>query len=361
MQTLKQTSLYNFHQQLGARIVPFAGWDMPVQYKGVIEEHCAVREQAGLFDVSHMGEIFVTGVGARDFIQNLITNNITKIGNGQCQYSVCCYEDGGVVDDVIVYQFNTEKFMVIVNAANVEKDFSWMQKNKQKNVQIENKSDVFSLLALQGPKACEILWSLVDVDLTKLKYFSFCETLFGQHEVILSRTGYTGEDGFEICCAWDSGPEIWQQILKAGQGFGIQPIGLAARNTLRLEAAYSLYGHEISESINPLEANLGWVVALDKAQFIGKKALQKTKSEGAKRKLIGLEMVGKGIARDGYKVFGLDGEVGYVTSGSYAPTLQKSIALALVDAGLGTGIELFVQVRNQKLQARIIKLPFYER
>lgn len=361
MQTLKQTSLTNLHQELGARIVPFAGWDMPVQYKGVIEEHLSVRKQAGLFDVSHMGEIFVTGVGARDFIQNIITNNITKIGNGQCQYSACCYEDGGVVDDVIVYQFNAEKFMIIVNAANVEKDFSWMQKNKQKNVQIENKSHVFSLLALQGPKSPQILQPLVDADLYQLKYFSFCETLFGQHEVILSRTGYTGEDGFEICCAWDSGPEIWQQILKAGQGFGIQPIGLAARNTLRLEAAYSLYGHEISESINPLEANLGWVVALDKAQFIGKKALQKTKSEGAKRKLIGLEMVGKGIARDGYKVFGLDGEVGYVTSGSYAPTLQKSIALALVDAGLGTGIELFVQVRNQKLQARIIKLPFYER
>lgn len=360
---LKRTSIYASHVGLKGRMVPFAGWEMPVQYKGVIEEHNCVREKAGLFDVSHMGEIFVTGAKAKDFVQNMITNDITKIGDGCSQYSVCCYEDGGVVDDVIVYQFNAEKFMIIVNAANVEKDFAWLQKNNTQKVQLENKSEAFALLALQGPKAPEILRPLVSVALHTLKYFSFCETLMGQHEIILSRTGYTGEDGFEICCAWDRAPEIWHQILKAGEAYGLQPIGLAARNTLRLEAAYSLYGHEISEAINPLEARLGWVVALDKEQFIGKKALQKVKNGGVKRKLVGLEMIDKGVARDGYKVFSGHAEIGFVTSGSYAPTLQKSIALALVAAN-GTaeqGNELLVQVRNQKLRAVVVPLPFYKK
>ncbi|MBI4411249.1 MAG: glycine cleavage system aminomethyltransferase GcvT [Deltaproteobacteria bacterium] len=364
---LKRTPLFEIHKKLGARMVEFGGWEMPVQYTGVIEEHRAVRNSAGLFDISHMGEIFVTGEHARDFVNLITTNDISKILDGQCQYAACCYEKGGVVDDVISYRFNPKKYLIIVNASNVDKDFEWFQKNKTAGVTLENKSSDYSLLALQGPKAQKILQPLVDYPLDKLVYYHFCETKMGGKPIILSRTGYTGEDGFEICGAWDDAPVFWELLMKEGASNGLQPIGLGARDTLRLEAAYSLYGHEIGETINPLEARLGWVVklgstTLDKSDFIGKKALQEIKASGIKRNLVGIEMVENGIPRQGYEVFSGERKIGVITSGTFSPTLNKAIGLALVESGFGAvGSELLVQVRRQKLRGQIVNLPFYKR
>ena len=377
---LKRTPLFEIQKKLGARMVDFGGWEMPVQYKGVIDEHRAVRNAAGLFDISHMGEIFVTGERARDFINLITTNDISKITDGQCQYAACCFDNGGVVDDVISYQFNPKKYLVIVNASNAEKDYEWFQKQTlplppspggrgwgEGEVKIENKSSEYSLLALQGPKAKQILQTLVDFPLDKLVYYHFCETKMGGKPIILSRTGYTGEDGFEICGAWNDGPLFWEMLMKTGAPSGLQPIGLGARDTLRLEAAYSLYGHEITPEINPLEARLGWVVklgspTLDKLDFIGKKALQEIKAGGVKRTLVGLEMIDNGIPRPGYEIFSGDKKIGFVTSGTFSPTLGKAIGLALIESGFGAvGSELFVQVRKQRLKAQTVHLPFYHR
>lgn len=359
---LKRTPLFENHKKLGARLVEFGGWEMPVQYKGVIDEHTTVRKAVGLFDVSHMGELFVTGDNAGRFINHIITNNIERIGDGQCQYTAACYDHGGVVDDLIVYQFNPQKYLIVANASNIDKDFEWLQKNQKFDVTLENKSDQFSLLALQGPKAEQVLKSLVDLDLTQLKSFSFKETIIKGCATIVSRTGYTGEDGFEIFVGADKAPEIWDLLLNKGGDYGIQPIGLAARDTLRLEASYSLYGHEITENINPLEARLGWVVKLDKTEFIGKKALQEAKDQGLKRQLVGLEMIEPGIPRDGYEIFNQEEKIGVITSGTFSPTLKKGIGLALIQKEFAKeGSQLLVQIRHKKQKARVVKLPFYKR
>lgn len=377
---LKRTPLYEVHKKLGARLVEFGGWEMPVQYTGVMEEHRAVRERVGLFDISHMGEIFVTGEKAQEFINHLTTNDIRRIQDGGCQYAACCYENGGVVDDVISYQYNPKKYLVVVNASNTDKDFEWFQKQNQFGVKIENKSPEHCQLALQGPLAQQVLQKVISFNLTDLKYYNFCETVTlplspshrgrGDEEgkkIILSRTGYTGEDGFEIYGAATDALFLWETLMQAGKEEEIAPIGLAARDTLRLESAYSLYGHEISDTINPLEARLAWIVrlgsrTLDKSQFIGQKSLERIKAEGIKRKIIGIEMIDAGVPRQGYKIFAEGKEVGVVTSGTFSPTLQKGIALVLVNAKeTPDSGELAVEVRGQQRKGKIVSLPFYKR
>lgn len=357
----KKTSLYEWHVQLGGRIVDFAGWAMPVQYSGVIPEHSAVRSAVGLFDVSHMGEMVVRGPGAKRELNRLITNDLDRIGDGQCQYSVVCYESGTVVDDVIFNQRSPDDFLIVVNATNREKDFSWFKQHLPATLDVQDVSDEYFLLALQGPNAKRVLTEVSERSWNDLKPFHFVEVSLLGVKVWISRTGYTGEDGFEIGGPWGQAPIIWQALMEAGAGHGILPVGLAARNTLRLEAAYSLYGHEISDTINPLEARLGWVVKLDKTEFIGKKALEEIRARGIKRALIGLEMVDRGIARDGCAVgIGREG-VGWVTSGTYSPTLKKSIALGLVEKRHDSAADYWVEIRDQPLRAKKIPLPFYAR
>lgn len=365
---LKRTPLYDIHKKLGARMVEFGGWEMPIQYTGVIDEHQTVRQSVGLFDISHMGEILVMGTQASAFVNYLTTNDITRIQDYGCQYSALCYENGMVVDDVISYRFNANKYLVVVNASNTLKDFEWFACHREKHpwlsdVKIENVSPLYCQLALQGPKAHEVLEPLVCFSLSQLSTYTFCETtLFGK-SIILSRTGYTGEDGFEIYGKWDNASWLWEKILKAGEGQGIKPIGLGARDTLRLEASYSLYGHEIGESINPFEARLGWIVKLDKldkSEFIGKKELLEIKAKGPKRNLIGLMMVDREIPRQGFKVYLSDRCVGHVTSGTYSPTLKKGIALALIESSFGKNFEdFFIEIRNEKKKAKKASLPFY--
>ncbi len=358
---MKKTPLYGEHLKLKAKMVPFAGFEMPVQYKGVLDEHCCVREKAGLFDISHMGEIFITGPKAKTFINHVTTNNIDKIGDGKCQYSVMCLESGGVVDDVITYQFNPQKFMMVVNAANIEKDLKWLLKNQTEGVTIENRSDEFFQLALQGPLAHKILQAFVDFGLAWFSTFSFKEATIDGTPVIISRTGYTGEDGFEIYGPASKAVHFWDMLLKAGLEYGLQPIGLAARDTLRLEAAYSLYGQEIDETINPLEARLAWVVRLDKLEFIGKEALKAVQKEGPKRALVGLDLVGQSIPRAGFEIFKNDQKIGSITSGTFSPILNRAIGLGLVDkdqAHLGDDVE--IAIRKNRVKARIVSLPFYK-
>ncbi|MBX7147483.1 glycine cleavage system aminomethyltransferase GcvT [bacterium] len=358
---LKKTPLNEIHKSLGARMVEFGGWEMPVQYTGVIDEHNAVRNAVGLFDISHMGEIIVEGELAKDFINYITTNKIDKIKDGGCQYAAVCNPDGGCVDDVISYQYNPQKYLVVVNASNTDKDFAWFTENNMHGVSIANVSPQYCQLALQGPKAEATLQPLIRFPLGDLKYYTFCETEMKGIPIILSRTGYTGEDGFEIYGASNRAVDLWNMLMKAGEAHGIKPIGLAARDTLRLEPSYSLYGHEITDTVNPLEARLGWVVALDKPDFIGKDSLEKIKQSGVKRTIIGLEMIDKAVPRQGYEIENASGKIGVVTSGTFSPTLEKSIAMALIDKKAADHDEFFVVVRGKKMKAKKISLPFYKR
>lgn len=358
MSELKTTPLTATHQSLGARMVPFGGWNMPVTYTKLIQEHHAVRKAVGLFDICHMGEIFVEGPQAEDFIQYITTNDITKIGDGQCQYAICCYEDGGVVDDVISYRFNPQKYLVVVNASNTDKDFEWFQKNNKFDCVITNQSADYFQLALQGPQADACLKKAFGFDASGIKNFNFVETTLGATPVILSRTGYTGEDGFEIYGPLAQAKNVWDALLAQGA----VPIGLGARDTLRLESAMSLYGHEINENINPLEARLSWTVKLDKGDFLGKEALVKIKENGVDRKLVGIEMIEAGIPRENYELYTGDQKIGWVTSGTFSPTLEKSIALCLVDKNYSSlGQEFDVAIRKKRTRARVVALPFYRR
>jgi aminomethyltransferase len=360
---MKTTPLNQQHKQLGARMVPFGGWEMPVQYSGVIAEHLAVRQAAGLFDVSHMGEIEVKGAGALDYIQYLTINDAAVLIDGQVQYSAFCYPEGGVVDDVTLYRFAADHFMFCVNASNIDKDFAWMQKiladGAFKNVLLTDRSPEFAQLALQGPKAQNILARLTDADLDQLVYYHFVEADVAGVPTIISRTGYTGEDGFELYFAADKAQMIWSQLLETGADAGLVPIGLGARDTLRLEKKYALYGHELSESISPLEAGLGWITKLDKPSFVGQTALQEMKGKGVPRRLVAIRMSDKGIPREEYPVFVGEKEVGVVTSGTMSPLLKVGIALALVEssvAAIGTAVE--IGIRQRRVAAEIIKPPF---
>ncbi|MFN6963167.1 MAG: glycine cleavage system aminomethyltransferase GcvT [Pyrinomonadaceae bacterium] len=365
---LKQTPLNQVHRDLGGKMVNFGGWDMPVQYPaGVIEEHLRTRTAAGLFDVSHMGEFWVEGRDAIAFVNRLTTNDVTKLVDGQAHYSAMTNERGGVVDDLLVYRFGPEKLLLVVNAGTTEKDWDWVTSHKREgeDVALTNVSADYCQIAIQGPNAIDILQKLTETDLSSIKYYHFTTGRVDDVESIISRTGYTGEDGFEVYAAADKAVQLWNKMLETGglgsEG-GILPAGLAARNTLRLEAAMSLYGHELGDDISPLEANLGWIVKLQKGDFIGSDVLKKQKEAGLTRKLVGFEMTDKGIARDGCDVYAGDKKVGQVTSGSPAPFLKKNIGLAFVPVEFANaGQEIKIDVRGKMLSAVVVPTPFYKR
>ena len=361
---LKKTPLNAVHRELGGKMVDFGGWDMPVQYSaGVIEEHMATRTRAGLFDVSHMGEIWVEGKDAIPFVNRLTTNDVTKLVDGQAHYSALTNENGGVVDDLLVYRFDVDKLLLVVNAGTTEKDWDWIaSKTGDDVVTLVNASSDYCQIAVQGPEAVDILKTLTDTELDPIKYYHFTTGKVDGIESIISRTGYTGEDGFEVYAAADSAEQIWNKLLEAGKSVGILPCGLAARNTLRLESAMSLYGHELSDEITPFEANLGWITKLQKGEFIGSDALKQKKENGIKRRIAGFEMTEPGIARDGYDVYIADKRVGYVTSGSPAPFLKKNIGLAFLPVEFANdGQEIRIDVRGKHLSAKVVPTPFYKR
>lgn len=360
---MKHTPLYEQHAALGGRIIDFGGWALPVQYSGIIEEHEAVRNAAGLFDVSHMGEVTVKGSGALAFIQHLVTNDISKAVDGQAVYSPMCYPDGGVVDDLLVYRMGAEDFLLVVNAANTDKDFAWICEHLPDDVKAENVSDKWAQLALQGPKAQAILQKLTDYPLGDIRFFHFVPNArVADMDALVSRSGYTGEDGFELYTAAENAPALWQALLDAGRGDGLLPAALGARDTLRFETALPLYGQEISADISPLEAGLTRFVKLDKPDFIGKAALVKQAEAGLKRKLVGFEMVGRGVPRSHYGVAKDGRTVGFVTTGSFSPTIKKNLGLALVEADYAVqDAALEIVIRDKPVEARIVPLPFYSK
>ncbi len=365
---LKKTPLNAAHRSLGGRMVDFGGWDMPVQYPaGVIEEHMRCRTRAGLFDVSHMGEIWVDGRGALDFVNRLTTNDVTKLVDGQAHYSALTNVGGGTVDDLLVYRFAAEKLLLVVNAGTTEKDWEWITAHHtdEDDCALTNASGEFCQIAVQGPDALGIVQQLTETDLSAIGYYHFTEGWVNDVESIISRTGYTGEDGFEIYAAPEYAERLWNKILETGSygsPEGILPCGLAARNTLRLESAMSLYGHELEDDITPLEAGLGWITKLQKGEFIGSAALAVQKESGVKRKIAGFEMTEPGIARDGYDVYINDVKVGVVTSGSPAPFLKKNIGLAFLPPEFANvGQEIKIDVRGKHLSAQVVPTPFYKR
>jgi aminomethyltransferase len=358
---VKKTPIYEKHCEMGGRIIDFGGWALPVEFTGVIDEHEQVRTAAGLFDVSHMGEIIVKGPDATQFISNLITNNITGAEDYQTIYSPMCYSNGGVVDDLLVYKYSNQFYLLVVNAANIDKDFEWMKENLIDQVEIENVSEIYAEIAIQGPKSDEILQELTMTSLEEIKFFHFKpHVMIDGREAIVSRTGYTGEDGFEIYIKSEDAAALWEKILKVGRDKGLIPVGLGARDTLRFEAALPLYGHELSKDISPIEAGLGRFVKLEKDSFIGREALIKQKEEGVKRKLVGFEMIERGIPRNEYDVQIQGRNIGYVTTGSFSPSLKKNIGLALIEADYALeGTELDIVIRGKTIKAKIVKLPFY--
>ena len=362
MSDSKRTPLYEVHKQLGARLVPFGGWDMPVAYSGIAKEHRAVRTAAGLFDVSHMGEFEIRGPQALDLIQLVTTNNAAVLADGQAQYSAMAYTSGTVVDDLLVYRRGSEDYLLVVNAGNIQKDFDWIQSHNHFNASLKNISDQVTLLAVQGPNSAQILQSLTRIRLSEIGYYHFAQGKVVDADAIVSRTGYTGEDGFEIYFSPEYSQPIWNSIIEAGQPHGLVPAGLGARNTLRLEAKMLLYGNDMDENTTLLEAGLGWIVKPEKGDFIGRDSLVRQKQQGLKRKLVGFEMLGREIARDHYPVF-VDGrEAGHVTSGSPSITLNKNIGLAYVPAGnAAIGSHFQVSIRNRMCDAEVVKTPFYKR
>jgi aminomethyltransferase len=354
--SLRRTPLYDEHKALGARLVDFSGWKMPVQYQGIKAEHQAVRERVGLFDVSHMGEVVFRGPDAEDAVQRLVTRDVSRLEEGQAGYSAVCYEDGGTVNDVLVYR-RPEDFLIVVNAANREKDVDYFREHTgDLDVEFADESDAWALLALQGPEAVGLLQNLTDADLSSLKYYRFLEGEVAGTRAMISRTGYTGEDGFEIYLSPEDAPQVWRQLI----GAGASPAGLGARDTLRLEAGMCLYGNELDPETTPLEAGIGFAVHLDKEQeFIGQDALRKEKEEGLRKKLVGFEVEGRGIARHDYPVKVGDETVGRVTSGTHSPTLNKAIGLALVSPEVEDRFE--VVIRERPVEAHTVELPFYKR
>jgi len=359
---LKRTPLYAAHRRAGAKMVEFAGWDMPVQYRGVIEEHLAVRGAAGLFDVSHMGEIEVRGAGALDFCQRLTANDVARLQLFQAQYSFLLNEQGGVVDDVIIYRVKPEAYFICVNAANVDKDFAWLAGRAGADVELDNQSAMYAQLALQGPAAEAILQPLTAQSLTEVKSFQFRFADVAAVRCMVARTGYTGESGFELYCHGDAAERLWNALMEAGRSHGLVAVGLGARDTLRLEKAYPLYGHELDDSTTPLEAGLDWVLKLTKPSFLGRERLLEQKRQGVTRKLVGLEALEPGIPRAGYGVFKDGAKIGAVTSGTKSPSLGKAIALAYVaSAAARVDNRLDVEIRGRKIAAKIVALPFYRR
>lgn len=364
LENLKKTPLYNTYKEHGGKIVEFGGWAMPVQFDGIISEHEAVRCNAGLFDVSHMGEVDIKGVQAFEFVQKLVTNDIAVLEDNQVLYTFMCYENGGVVDDLLVYKFSKDHFYLVINAGNIDKDFQWMLDNKGSyDMELTNISNEVAEVAIQGPKAQKILQKITDLDLDEIKFF-YCkrDVLVDGVKCLISRTGYTGEDGFEVYTVPEEIEKIWHKLLEIGEEEGLKPAGLGCRDTLRFEACLPLYGNELSQDITPLEAGLGFFVKLKKTGFIGKEALLKQKEQGLKRKSVGFEVKDRGIPRHGYEVTACGEKIGVVTTGYFSPTLKKNIGLALIDSKyseLGTEIEIVI--RGKALKAEVISKKFYKK
>ncbi|MBV9625563.1 MAG: glycine cleavage system aminomethyltransferase GcvT [Acidobacteria bacterium] len=363
----RKTALYASHRESKAKMVEFNGWEMPVEYSGIIAEHLAVRNAVGIFDVSHMGDICLAGTEALTAVQHISMNDASRLSLGQAQYSALLYPQGTFVDDVVVHRLGSEEYLLVINAGTREKDFNWVRDNTREfDCRVENLSDRFTQIAIQGPKAASLLQKLTDTDLATLKFYWFRRArLCGLDDILIARTGYTGEDGFEIYIPSDEGVSrrVWNDLFAAGRDAGAIPCGLGARNTLRLEARLPLYGHEISDTINVWEASLDRFCKLEKEEFIGREALARAKEAPLRRKLVGIEMKERGIARDGYKVWSQEGrEIGWITSGSYAPFLRKNIALAYVPPEFSApGRELSVEIREQYVGARVVPTPFYQR
>lgn len=360
---LKRTPLYDQHRALGARLVEFGGWEMPVQYSSISDEHRAVRSKAGLFDVSHMGEFKVEGSGSLAFLQYLVPNDVSRLAIGQALYTQLCLPSGNVIDDLLIYHLAENQYMLVVNAGNIEKDFAWVKSQAESfDVQLENQSDTTSLLALQGPLAQEILQPLTEVNLADIRYYHFVQGMVDGVNCIISRTGYTGEDGFELYCPPTDVVKLWIDLLAAGQPAGLIPAGLGARDTLRLESGFCLYEHELDEKTNPLEARLGWTVKLDKGDFIGRAALQQAKEQGLQKKLVGVELLDRGVPRGGYAIYDGDQQIGYLTSGAPGLTVNKNIAMGYVDVPHAVVDQpIQIDIRGRHLAARIVPLPFYKR
>lgn len=361
---LKRTPLYECHVNAGARMVPFVGWEMPVQYKGVIDEHRAVRTAVGLFDVSHMGEIEVVGRRALDLVQYVTCNDASRLAVGRAQYSGLMTPRGTFVDDLLVHKMADDRYFLVVNAANADKDYAYLcaQSAAFEDTDVVNRSEEFAQLAVQGPRALEVVQQLTPVKLDEIKYYRFVEGEVNGAQSLIARTGYTGEDGFELYVAPEQAPALWDRLMETGAPAGIVPCGLGARDTLRFEACMHLYGNDIDDTTTPLEAGLEWIVKLEKGPFLGRDALVRQRSSGVKRRLVGFEVTGRGIARHGYGVFSGDKQVGDVTSGTFAPTLGKPLGLGYVQqdlAGVGTPIE--IDIRAQRVSARVVETPFYRR
>jgi glycine cleavage system T protein (aminomethyltransferase) len=357
---MKKTKFYDIHVKNGAKIVEFAGYQMPIQYSSIIGEHKTVRKSVGVFDVSHMGEVFIRGDRALDFVQEITINDASKLNDGRVQYSAMCYKDGGIVDDLLVYRISKNEFMLVINASNIEKDFNWMKENNTFGVEIDNQSDNYSLLAMQGPDSKKTLQKICDRELD-IEYYHFFKAKVGGIEMIVSRTGYTGELGYEIYFTGDekTAEDIWYKVFDAGKEFNIQPIGLAARDSLRLEMGFCLYGNDIDKATNPLEAGLGWITKLKKERFIGKDALMKVKEEGLKRKLVPISTSEKVFPRHGYELSVNGEKIGTVTSGTVSPTLDKAISLGYVDFEYAyEGATVNFLVRGKEVPANIVTLPF---
>lgn len=370
---LKRTALFEEHQRLGGRLIDFGGWELPVQYTGVMDEHLACRSSAGLFDVSHMGEVHVEGRQSEAFLNYLVTNNVAKLADGQAQYTAMCNEQGGIVDDLVIYRRARDRFLVVVNASNTDKDFAHMQviekrftaKNAGADLRVTNESAKYTQIAIQGQKAQAILQTLTETPLAPIKTYWFAEgKVLGSIPAVLARTGYTGEDGFEVYVPWEKGPDVWRALMEAGQPHGIKACGLGARDTLRLEMKYPLYGHELSDETNPLEAGLGWVTKLDKDDFVGKAPVAAAKAAGLKRALVGVKLLERGIPRQGYGVFDAEGktQIGEMTSGTQSPSTKIALGIAYVTlphAPVGTKIT--VDVRGAKIPAEVVATPFYKK
>jgi len=360
---MKDTALSKIHEALGAKMVPFAGYNMPVQYEGVKVEHEIVRTGVGVFDVSHMGEFVISGPNALALIQKIATNDASKLKDGKAQYSCMPNNDGGIVDDLIIYRVNEEKYILVVNASNIEKDWNWISSHNDVGAEMRDVSDDYSLLAIQGPKAVEAMQSLTEVDLSNIKYYTFQIAKFaGVDNVIVSATGYTGSGGFEIYCKNEDVAEVWAKVFEAGADFGIKPIGLAARDTLRLEMGYCLYGNDIDDTTSPIEAGLGWITKFTK-DFVNREQLESQKRTGVERKLVAFEMQERGIPRQGYDIVDGNGnKIGNVTSGTMSPSMGIGIGLGYVPTIFtDVGSNIYIQIRKNRVAAQVVKLPFYKK
>ncbi len=359
---MKRTPFFSLHQQAGAKIVPFGGFEMPVQYSSIMDEHRCVRERVGVFDVSHMGEFYVTGPNAGAFVQSVTVNDVTKLSPGAVQYSAMCYDDGGIVDDLLVYMLGDNAYMLVVNAANIQKDFEWLKSHPMDGAELVDRSEEYALLAVQGPKAEAVLQPLTSAVLSDLAYYHFTQGDLAGVPMIISRTGYTGEKGYELYFAPEYADTVWHAVFEAGKHDGIAPVGLGARDTLRLEMGFCLYGNDIDATTNPLEAGLGWITKLTKGDFIGKAALVQAKASGLKRKLVGLTFAEKVIPRHGYAIECDGASVGTVTSGTFSPTLGSGIAMGYVESVYaGQGTQLQVDIRGKKTAAVVAPIPFLKR